>query len=302
MVIELVTQAERKVLRHLRRYWYQRNSQIRDAVAPDDRDGSVTRARMRKLAGLGLVRRHDPKMIDPVSGQAAPIWVLTVKGSNWLAATTGDCSLLLSAEPSFTDWMSLNHYCALGELHWRLDRVFSAQDQVQLLSLTFEHELARGPGQQRKRILYEVVQETPRVECKPDTAIETQLAGRPDSRRLWYGEYETGADGSPARIAATKRRGYQEVMSRQLWRRSFPEACDARVIFWCPNAGWRNGLRAAFREYGGDWWLFADHEIGEDFLHAPALYTVDRGPFPLVPPLSTPAADGRSGNRSEATA
>ncbi len=301
-----MSDADIKVLRHLRRYWYQRTAQIRSAVSLSDKDASVTRARLRKLAGLGLVRRHDPKMIDPISGQAAPIWVLTVKGSNWLAASTGDCALLLTSEPTFSDWMSLNHYCWAGGQHWKLDQAFAGQRHVKLHSLRFEHEVVGpGPKTEERLFLYEVVQAEPRIVCMPDTAMETELEGIPASRRAWYSEYETGADGSPVRIAAKKHKGYHGLFSQRIWKKHFPKAQDARVIAWCPNPGWMQALRSAMKDKpGAEFWLFCvSKEVGSEFLHKPLLYSVDKGPFPFAPPPPAPAAvggaDGPPGALSE---
>src|SRR5262249_54197624 len=162
------------------------------AVAPNDGDGSTTRGVLRKLEQGGLIRRHQPKMVAPLSNSAPPVFILTLKGSNVLAAETGDCSLLLIVEPTFRDWMSLNHYCSLRSLHAVIDASFSLTTRVKQTALYFEHEVIRADANEpaKRYRLYTVVSETSKVVCCPDSAFETDFTGR---RRAWYVEYETGS-------------------------------------------------------------------------------------------------------------
>jgi len=96
--------------KYLRRYYYARTAQIRNAVVPHDRDGSITREALRSMLALGDVRRHEPRILEQGRTTAPPIWILTQHGSCELAAATGDGSLMLNVEPTFKDWLSLNHY------------------------------------------------------------------------------------------------------------------------------------------------------------------------------------------------
>lgn len=286
------------ILKTLRRYPYLRTAQIRDATAPKDEDGRITRSNLCELEALGLVRRHNPKMVDPFTGQAAPISVLTIKGSNWLTAETGDCSLLLQCERTFTDWMSLNHHCEVCGLHMKLDRAFAKQARMKLLSLHFEHDVVgKGPKPEDKYKLYEVLQENPRIVCNPDSAMVMEIEGY---TRLLLQEFETGRDGSPQRVASKKIKGLYHLFQKKAWKKKFPEALDAYVLFFCPNTGWMNGLRKSFRDVKetpcGDNWLFCPtHKIDDDFLSKPLIYKLnDDHPFPLVPPACGPTQDRRS--------
>src|SRR5205807_2209564 len=102
-----ITDRDLKILRQLRRYFYLHTSQIRDRIAPHDKDGSIMRARLRKLEQAGLIQRYQPKMIDPLSsnGSASPVFALTIKGSCVLSQMTNDMSLTLTLQPTFTNWM-----------------------------------------------------------------------------------------------------------------------------------------------------------------------------------------------------
>ena len=89
------------ILTVLRRYFYLRTAQIRDVVLPADKDASITRECMRRLLGLGFVRRYEPKLIDGQTGTAPPVYALTLQGACALAQQIGDCSLGLAFEPNF---------------------------------------------------------------------------------------------------------------------------------------------------------------------------------------------------------
>jgi hypothetical protein len=289
----MLTPRQIDVLKLLRRYFYLRTAQVRDALIPHDGDASITRSVLRKLEHAGLIRRHQPKMVEPLSNSAPPVFVLTLKGANLLAAETGDCSVLLTAEPSFRDWMSLNHFCALSALHLMIDAAFAGQSRVRQTALYFEHEVIQPDADEpaKKYRLYTAVSESPRVVCCPDSAFETEFLGE---RRAWYVEREMGTD-TPARVAAKKCQGYAGLAATGLFNRHFPDAKSFRVLTFCPNAGWRDALRREMKDKpGADAWLFAalPEVTAATFLHGPFLWKVDRGPLPLVPPAVSGVLSG----------
>ncbi len=297
-----LTDRDYRILRYHLRYFYLRASHLRTLVAPHDNDGSIVRARLRKMLTAGYVRRYEPKLADPNHG-LAPIYAATVKGANALLAKTGDPSVALSVEPTFADWMSMNHYCTLSSLHIHLDALFAAQEVVTQHALYFEHEVVRAQAtnpSERYR-LHSTISVEPRVLCCPDSAFETELAGY---RRAWYVEYETGSD-NPARAAAKKFKGYAGLQRTEQYRRHFPAARDFRVLAVCPNAGWRDSMRKEVgTKDGRELWLFValDDLLRMTSLHDPVWHTVDRGPLPLVPPprpLPSPPAETRADGVAE---
>lgn len=300
-----LTARDLDILRLLRRYWYLRTGQIRDRVAPRDRDGAVTRGRMRKLEAAGYVHRHQPKLIDPLRPEtAAPMWILTFKGANALVAATGDCSLLILNEADFKAWMSLGHYCSLSSIAMRIDDAVAAQSYVKLTALYFEHEVVcpEATEPSKKFRLNTVVNTMPRQVSCPDVALETDVQGY---RRALLLEYETGADGSPARVAAIKAPGVAGLARGNQFRNYLPQSRDFRCLMLCPSQSWRDLARAEMKtKPGADLWLFAATAelTAESFLHGPIVYTVDRGPFPLIPaPAGSPGQASRGGEgRGEA--
>jgi hypothetical protein len=289
-----LTPRQLDVLRLLRRYFYLRTSQIRDRVIPHDGDGTMTRGVLRKLQAAELIRRYQPKMIDPLSGSTAPIFVLTIKGSAVLATETSDCSNLLIVQPNFSDWLSLNHYCALGGIHMAIDDALAAQTSAKMTALYFEHEVVQPDADDpAKRFhLYTVTCPAPRVVVCPDTAFEIEFSGH---RRAWYVEREMGSD-TPARVAAKKFKGYAGLAATGFYRRHFPEARDFRVLAFCPNANWRDALRREMKQKeGAELWLFCSSldVTASSFLSQEILFTADKGPFAFLPrtPAASPGAE-----------
>lgn len=300
----LLTPNREKVLRALRRYFYLRASQLRDLLFPGAKDGGFMRGLLRGLEEDGYIRRHVPSKIDPSDpSTTAPIWALTLKGSNILAAHTGDCSLLLTIQPSFADYLSMNHYCALSSIHIQIDRAFAVQQRVKMTNLYFEHEQVCPDEDPSKRFRLQTVvheeekqggKEKKRILCCPDTAYETDLGGL---CRAWYTEREMGSD-TPSRVAAKKHKGYYYLARKQLYKKHFPQAQSMRVLVICPSPGWRDSLRKAFKDGegkpfpGAELWLFVAVQdvTAAKFLSEPILYGLDKGPLPFVPtPALAPA-------------
>jgi hypothetical protein len=284
-----LTERDCQILFLLRRYVYLRTNHIRDLVAPHDDDGSIVRGRLRKLSGASLIRRYQPRLVD-LGGSIAPIFALTMKGANALVAARGDSSLSLSSEPNFADWMSMNHYCALSALHILIDQAIAAQNYVRMHALYFEHEIVQPDidDATRKYRLHTLVSETPRVVCCPDSAFELEVSGY---RRALYVEREMGTD-TPARVAAKKCKGYAGLESG-LFRRHFPHARDVRVLWLCPNAGWRDALRREMRGKPGcaiALFASAPELTSASVLHTPLWYSTEQGPLPLVTAPALPTA------------
>lgn len=272
------------ILKLLRRYFVLRTAQIRHKVIPHDKDASITRAHLRKLVLAELIRRYQPKIVDPLgTGSAPPVFTITVKGASVLAAITGDASYLLTAEVSFSNWMVVNHWCSLSSLGMVIDDAFARQNYARLVSLHFEHEVV-DPGANKpseKYFLHTTVGE--KCFFIPDMAFETDVKGH---RRAWMAEYETGSD-TPARVAAKKHKGIAGFAAGNHLAKMFPAARDFRVIFFCPNAAWRDALRQEFEgKSGGEFTLFCStlDVKPETLLHEPKLlYMVEKGPFPFLP-------------------
>ncbi len=308
------------ILLVLRRYFFMQTAQIRQAVAPADKDGSVTREQLQKLLALHYVRRHQPRILELGKATAPPVFLPTVLGSCALARETGDIGHILQVEPTFKDWLSIHHYCALTALHMTIDAAINAQSAVKQHALYFEHEVIQPDALEpsTRFRLNTIVSDTPRVVCCPDSAFEIEVSGH---RRAIYVEREMGSD-TPMRVVAKKHKGMALLSDTGLFRRHFPHAKDMRVLALAPNPSWRDGLRAAFREKdgtstklkpGAQLWLFiAVQDLTvEKILHEPTVHTIqekdgvviERGPLPLVPrPAGAPVTGATTGATAGATA
>ena len=77
-----LTQRQIDILNFYRRYFYGLTAQARDAVIPDDRDGSITRENQRALLKFGFIKRHASragKRVDGIDAEAMRALV----GASW---------------------------------------------------------------------------------------------------------------------------------------------------------------------------------------------------------------------------
>jgi protein involved in plasmid replication-relaxation len=54
--------------------------QLRAALFPADKDGSVTRERLRKLEAAGLLQRRRAEVANPFVTSTMPVWIITQQG------------------------------------------------------------------------------------------------------------------------------------------------------------------------------------------------------------------------------
>jgi Replication-relaxation len=272
----------------LDRYYYLRARQIQRRLLPHDDDCAITRSRLRKLVEFGWVRKHAPKMVDPFStnNSSSPVYTITTGGASMLAVETGDSSYLIANEPNFSQWLSLNHYCALSALHMIIDDAFVGKDFVRMTKLYFEHEVINPDATDGSKYRLHTTLSKPgekQLFCCPDSAFETEILD--ETKRAWFVEYETGSD-APKRVFAKKHRGAAKFAADKCWTRIFPEAADCRILCFCPNAAWRDALRKEFiGKPGEDVWRFcATPDVKpETFLHGAIMYTAKEGPLAIFP-------------------
>lgn len=290
-----LTPRQIEILKALRRYFYLRTAQIRDLVIPADKDGSITRECLRGLLRHEFVRRHEPRILEQGKTTAPPIYILTLAGSCALATQSGDCGFLLTIEPTFRDWLSLHHFCALSSLHMTIDAAIAAQTYVKQHALYFEHEVMADSEDPAKKYKLYVRLSNGAIKCCPDSAFEVEIA---TYRRAYYVEREMGSD-TPGRAAGKKHKGFAELARTKSFQRHFPQARDFRVLAVCPHAGWRDAMRREMKgKAGQEFWLFCSvTDVTPDtFLHEPIFYTTDKGPLPFVPaPAALSAGGGSAG-------
>jgi hypothetical protein len=294
-----ITERMLTILIALWRYKFLTTAQIRRWCVPTDKDGSVTRDVLRKMAGAGLARRFKAEVHNPIVTSSVPVWTPTEPGCCLLAAKTGDAKYILDAMPNTNGWHMFAHYVEVSELMHTIETAFAAQQHAKLMSLYFEHDVISDAKEPEKRFrLYTLVREDQgkRIVCVPDAAVEVAVAGY---RRAYYIEDERGTD-TPRRASAKKAPGYS--MMQNHFKKHFPDAQDWRVLFIWPNAGLRDAARRAVDPAKSEMWLFAAlPDITESFLHAPVIYSAQDGPKPFIkpPPGTAPAAEQATEQRKE---
>ena len=277
-----ITERILAILITLWRYKFVTTAQIRRWCVPTDKDGSVTRDVLRKMAGAGLARRFKAEVHNPIVTSSVPVWTPTEPGCCLLATKTGDPKYILDGMPNTNGWHMYGHHVELTELGHTIVTAFASQKHARLTSLFFEHDVISDAKEPEKRFrLFTLVREEQgkRIVCVPDMAFEVEIG---DYRRAYYVENERGTD-TPKRVAAKKSPGY--AMMQNHFRQHFPEAQDWRVLFVWPNAGLRDAARRAVDPLKSESWLFAAWpDITDSFLHSPVIYTADGGPKPLIKP------------------
>lgn len=296
-----VTQRDLHVLKLLRRYKFLVAPQIRRLCFPNDKDGSITRSRLRKLEGASYVMRRRAEVAAPNTSHTMPVWLPTEEGCAHLALRLDDTSYLLDTPVGTRTWQNFAHYVAVSDFHLMLDHAIENQSYVQMGDLFFEHDVinpeANYPSE-RYRLNVVVQQQPKKIVCAPDSAFELQVAGY---RRAIYVELERGTD-TPACAMAKKHQGYEHLHQSQKFRLHFPHAQDLRVLFLAPTKSWRDSLRKeAGRKKSAELYLFAssDELTVENLLHGDLTYTCTEGPRPLVRPVASPVRYDQGENPGE---
>ncbi len=280
-----------EVMKMFRRYWFLRARQVQRRLIPHDDDCAIARSILRRLCNDGWLRKHQPKMVDTLSGgnSTAPIYTITATGASMLAAEMNDASFLITSEPNFSQWMSLNHYCALSSLHMMIDGALDGKNYVRQTALYFEHEVACPDAQGgSKYLLHMTVNKTGEkpLFCCPDSAFETEVnTTKAIVRRAWFIEFETGSD-TPKRVFAKKRKGYEAIADNGMWKRIFPASEEFRVLCFCPSESWMHALRKEFvkAKAAKNWRFCSTSKVNaETFLHGEIFFTAEGGPAAMTP-------------------
>lgn len=271
-------------------YGFLVTSQIRSLIFTSDKDGSVTRDRLRKLEAAGLVQRRRAEVANPLTSNTIPVWIITEKGICQLSLHQDAMSILNRKPPCTRSWQNFTHYVAVADLMLKAKQAITVQSRVELCNVFFEHTLLNADADDaaHRYKLYTVISEVPRrLVCAPDASFELKVGAY---RRPYYIELERGTD-TPPRIAAKKTPGYHGLFLSQKWRRHYPDALDFRVLCVAPTSSWRDSLRKAVRDKpGAALWLFMalDEITPETFLHGNIAYTCTEGPRPFVRPEAPP--------------
>lgn len=229
-----------------------------------------------------------------------PVFFPNEAGCALLASQSGDMADLLQCRPPKSGYTYFAHYLGVTRALLLIVKAFGAQVKVKLVRFLTEHHFVR-PG---VMMLTEVGvgQRGGRVIANPDFAIVIEIDGE---LFVIFGEYETGSDGSPTRVAAKKAPGYAAFFAQEKYRDLFPGVTEARVLAITPYAGFREAMRRALKERNAkNWLLVTRDDLGGDFLHTPVFHSpTSEEPTLLVkspppPPVTQVAAGGVTGDET----
>ncbi len=111
-----LTDRDVSVLELLLTFGYLITSQIRSIVFPNDKDGSVTRDRLRKMEAAGLVQRRRAEVANPLTSNTIPVWIITEQGICQLSLRNNDTTILNQKPPCTRSWQNFTHYVAVADL------------------------------------------------------------------------------------------------------------------------------------------------------------------------------------------
>jgi hypothetical protein len=129
------------ILLKLRKYKFLTTKQIRNWCVPNDKDGSITRSVLRKMQALGLARRSQAEVNNPLTTANSPVWIPTEYGCSLLAIETNDATQLLDAIPSVHNWMQFAHFVAVSELVHTIEKAFERHPFAKLGKIILEHDV-----------------------------------------------------------------------------------------------------------------------------------------------------------------
>lgn len=283
------------ILRKLRRYKFLTTKQIRNWCVPNDKDGSITREVLRKLQSLGLAKRSQAEVNNPLTTAASPVWMPTDYGCSLLVIETNDASQLLDAIPCVRNWMQFAHFVAVSELVHTIEKAFDRHTIAKLGKVVLEHDVIENPRDPTATIrLYTVVsqREGRKIVCVPDFAFEVIVG---NFRRVYFCELERGSD-TPTRVQRRKHPGYSGM--HEHFQKLFPDAQDWRVLFIWPNTMMRDAARKLVTDEQSKTWLFAAlPDMTERFIDEPVICKGNNHPRALIDPSYT-APESHSGDHS----
>jgi len=280
----MITDRDIAILGAAVRYYVLNRPQIQRLCFSDHNSPRVTRRRLQTLVTDHLLNRHNLVFHNPRAGSPGPVYYPSRKGCEFLAEYFDDEKYLLTPTQA-PHSHHVFHWLAVTETHITVDQAIARQSDVKLDGWLNEWDVAnKDESLPHKRYrIFTLLRESPRLVCAPDSAFMLSLRGH---KKVFYLEQDQNTSGTK-RVAASKTKGYDEMVKRGLHIRHFPDTTvpSFAVLLIAPTARRRDALRKAFRHKPGrDLWKFAaaPEMTAENFLHGPVFYACEGEPKPLV--------------------
>jgi hypothetical protein len=214
----------------------------------------VMRKLIDQLCRMELIRRNRMEVVNPGMGAPAPVYSLTRKGAEFLAAEVDE--RYLGACTITPQWTTLYHTTQISEWHIILDRAIARQDEASIGGWIGEWQVAnpfeREP--EKRYTLFTLLREKPRLVANPDAGF---LLCVRSFAKAYYLELDRGSSGI-SQIANSKPPGYAELLKTKGYRKHFATNMDTfGVLSVSPTPGRRDLLRKAIKGKDGcELWKF----------------------------------------------
>ncbi len=262
----------------------------------------VVRRLIDQLVRFGFIRRVRQEVVSPAMGAATPVYVLTRKGAEFLAAEV-DPSYLHCCVTT-PQWTTLYHTVQVVLLQIALEQAIERQTQVSLGRFLGEWDEVNPEAKEKtdRCHLATLLREKPRLVCLPDAGFPLRVGA---FAKAYYIELDRGSS-SISKISNVKTPGYAELLKQQGHKKHFDTNMDTfSVLSVSLTPGRRDLLRKAVKSKdGAELWKFCawdDFISPERVLVEPVWFPCEGEPSPLVKRKEGAAAvsAGASGEVSE---
>ncbi len=262
-------------------YYTLLRKQIQDCLGiTNDR---VMRSMLQDLVVAGLINKTTMHVVNPSSGNPAPVYFPSRQGAELVAAHFGEERYLNVCYRTPTV-SHLWHWTDVAETHLRLDQAIAKQNAVTLMGWYGEwDEIDPSAVELQNRFrIYTVIREKPRLVNAPDAVFALQVG---DHSKAFYLEIDRASSGI-SQICGSKAPGFAGLLSSGLHQKHFQTSADSfTVLHLSPTEGRRDLLRKAMAKkdaaYIHRFAVFADW-TPEKALTAPIFYGCDSDePKPL---------------------
>lgn len=271
----------RKILIAVASYYTMTRAQIQYVTG--DTNDRVMRKHLLHLVQQGFLNKTGMQVVNPGDGAPAPVYFLSRKGAEFLAAEVDD--KYLHACTLTPNWQHLHHWTTVGQFHAVLDKAIAQQGEAMIGGWLGEWDVANPDEKapEKRFRLFTLLKEKPhRLVCNPDAAF---LLCVRTFAKVYYLEVDRETSGIQ-QIAASKTPGFAEMAKVKGHVKHFASNMDTfGVLSISPTPGRRDLLRKAIAGKDGfELWKFCawTEFTPEKALFEAIWYPCNGEPAPLI--------------------
>jgi hypothetical protein len=242
----------RNILKALGEYFTLKRAQIQAVTG--ERNDRVMRKHLQQLVQQGYVRKTGMEVVNPGDGAPAPVYFLSRKGAEYLAAEVDEKYLHCCTQTP--NWQHLHHWTTVAQFHIVLDKAIALQEEATIQGWLGEWDVANPDEKlpEKRFRLFTLLREKPRLVCNPDAALLLRVRS---FAKVYYAEIDRETS-SINQIAASKTPGFAELAKTRGHRKHFETNMETfGVLSISPTPGRRDLLRKAVKGKDGcELWKF----------------------------------------------